>query len=384
MGVAPVKYLDKIGFNGVLKKNAGGGSAKLSTAKSCGNLNYFENGTASGSASSNQAGGAAAAAGAASPGSPQNYQQAAAVAFQSFQNPFHNQYYIYRQGTYKTKNRIPMSYSAFHILGQGSFGVVYLARNNKNELIAVKCKLALNDPTLMQKSNMLFKGELEALFNLKHNNIVRLLGVEIEFNEVVSLVMEHIPGIPLDKYIYKNGKLKEPTIQLYTKQIVQAIAYMHSKFVMHRDIKSSNIMLIANTWIKLIDFGMAKRLYVNEIGFSTSTSTMVGTIPFMAPEVRNFQSYNSKADIFSIGALIYEMANGDPFVRVAHEYMTETIILSQVKGVVNVPTLSSQANSFMQYCLIRDANTRPSASTLLSHPFISSVNVPPQKYVAPK
>lgn len=46
--------------------------------------------------------------------------------------------------------------------------------------------------------------------------------------------MEHIPGIPLDKYIYKNGKLKEPTIQLYTKQIVQAIAYMHSKFVMHR------------------------------------------------------------------------------------------------------------------------------------------------------
>ena len=80
----------------MLKKNAGGGSAKLSTAKSCGNLNYFENGTASGSASSNQAGGAAAAAGAASPGSPQNYQQAAAVAFQSFQNPFHNQYYIYR------------------------------------------------------------------------------------------------------------------------------------------------------------------------------------------------------------------------------------------------------------------------------------------------
>lgn len=115
-----------------------------------------------------------------------------------------------------------------------SYYKVYLARNNKSELIAVKCKLALNDPTMMQKSNMLFKGELEALFNLKHQNIVRLLGVEIEFNEVVSLVMEHIPGIPLDKYIYKNGKLKEPTIQIYTKQIVQAIAYMHSKFVMHR------------------------------------------------------------------------------------------------------------------------------------------------------
>ena len=66
-----------------------------------------------------------------------------------------------------------MSYTAFKVLGQGSFGIVYLARNNKRELIAVKCKLMLNNYNLMQKSNILFRGELEALFNLKHNNIVR-------------------------------------------------------------------------------------------------------------------------------------------------------------------------------------------------------------------
>ncbi len=83
-------------------------------------------------------------------------------------------------------------------------------------------------------------------------------------------------------------------------------------------------MIVSKTWIKLIDFGMAKRLHVNDYGYS-NTNTMVGTIPFMAPEVRNFQSYNSKADVFSIGALIYEMANGDPFVRVAHEFITETM-----------------------------------------------------------
>ena len=109
-----------------------------------------------------------------------------------------------------------------------------MAKTTKNELIAVKCKLILSNYNLMQKSNVLFRGELEALFNLKHNNIVRLLGIEIQNNEVCSLIMEHIPGVPLDKYIYKNGKLKEHTIQLYTKQIVDAIAYMHSKFVMHR------------------------------------------------------------------------------------------------------------------------------------------------------
>lgn len=289
---------------------------------------------------------------------------------------------VLRHGDYKSRHRENMTYSAYQVLGQGSFGVVYLAKNNKNENVAVKCKLILNDHSLMQKSNVLFRGELETLFNLKHENIVRLLGIEFQYNEVSSLIMEHISGEPLDKFIFAKGTLSESYIQLYTKQILNAIDYMHSKLVMHRDIKSSNIMVISSTWVKLIDFGMAKRLYINGLGFSHSTCTLVGTIPFMAPEVRNFQSYNSKADIFSIGALIYEMANGDPFVRVAHEYITETIILSQLRGHVYVPSLTKIANNFLQYCLIQDANMRPSASNLLYHLFIRNVNVPSQKRIS--
>jgi serine/threonine protein kinase len=136
--------------------------------------------------------------------------------------------------------------------------------------------------------------------------------------------MEHISGVPLSDHIRKNKHLKENNIKLYTKQTVDAIDYMHSKFVMHRDIKSSNIMLVSKTWIKLIDFGMAKHLEIkcHEV---SSASSMVGTLSHMAPEVRNFECYNSKADIFSIGALIYEMANGDPYVRVSDDYITETL-----------------------------------------------------------
>lgn len=213
------------------------------------------------------------------------------------------------------------------MLGQGSFGMVYLASNNNKELVAVKSKLFLNDYHLMNKSHQFFRGELEALFNLKHVNIVRLLGAQFEFNDVSSLIMEYLPGETLDKYIYKNKQLSEKTIKIFTRQTVDAVSYIHSKLVMHRDIKSSNIILISRTWIKLIDFGMAKRLYADDIGFSLSTSTMVGTVPFMAPEVRNFQSYNCKADIFSIGALIWDMANGDPYVRIKNNYnlMTETM-----------------------------------------------------------
>ena len=150
-------------------------------------------------------------------------------------------------GVFKTTSKMTYEYTAFQILGQGSFGMVYLARtssnnshssNSKNELVAVKCKLVLSDYELMQKSNVLFRGELEALFNLNHPNIVRLLGVELELggcgSEVSSLVMEHIPGEPLDKHIYKNRKLTEDTIQLITRQTVDDIEFMHSKLVMHR------------------------------------------------------------------------------------------------------------------------------------------------------
>ena len=66
-----------------------------------------------------------------------------------------------------------MTYTATQILGQGSFGIVYLAQNNRNQTLAVKCKLMLNDYYLMQKSNALFRGELEALYNLEHPNIVQ-------------------------------------------------------------------------------------------------------------------------------------------------------------------------------------------------------------------
>ncbi len=285
-----------------------------------------------------------------------------------------------KQGIYKATDRSYKSYSAFKILGRGSFGLVYLATTSENKRVAVKSKLYLNDFNLMNKSIQFFRGELEALFNMKHPNIIRLLGVEFESNEVSSLILEYVEGETLDKYIHKHQALSEKNIKLFTRQIVEAVAHMHAKLVMHRDIKSSNVMVVNERWIKVIDFGMAKRLNVDDMGLNMSTSTIVGTVrtrralrffnldmivllfvygvikvPFMAPEVRNFQRYNSKADVFSIGALVYDMANGDPFVRIKNEWnvITETLILSQHQGQLIVATLSIAANSFIQYCLIK-------------------------------
>ena len=93
-----------------------------------------------------------------------------------------------------------------------------------------------------------------------------------------------------------------------------------AKFIIHRDIKSSNIIIVNKKTIKLIDFGMAKLLNVNPESYQVyPTNSCVGTVPYMAPEVRTFQGYDSKADIFSIGALVYEMATGDVYVHNVHD-----------------------------------------------------------------
>lgn len=183
-----------------------------------------------------------------------------------------------KQGIYKATDRSYKSYSAFKILGRGSFGLVYLATTSENKRVAVKSKLYLNDFNLMNKSIQFFRGELEALFNMKHPNIIRLLGVEFESNEVSSLILEYVEGETLDKYIHKHQALSEKSIKLFTRQIVEAVAHMHAKLVMHRDIKSSNVMVVNERWIKVIDFGMAKRLNMDDMGLNMSTSTIVGTV----------------------------------------------------------------------------------------------------------
>lgn len=86
----------------------------------------------------------------------------------------------------------------------------------------------------MKKSTLLFRGELEALYNLHHRNIVKLIGVEFKHNEVHGLIMEYVNGERLDKLIRRYRFLNETIVQLFTRQLVDAVAYMHSKYIMHR------------------------------------------------------------------------------------------------------------------------------------------------------
>ena len=142
-----------------------------------------------------------------------------------------------------------------------------------------------------------------------------MLGVEFDNGDASALVMEYVQGDTLIKVIKYYGALPEMTIKGFARRILSGIAYMHSRNVIHRDIKSSNIMVISGTYIKIIDFGLAKRVTSAYGPQADSTSTLVGTLPYMAPELMRYESYDARIDVWSFAVVVYEMATGQPFLN---------------------------------------------------------------------
>ncbi|CAF0874002.1 unnamed protein product [Brachionus calyciflorus] len=262
-----------------------------------------------------------------------------------------------------------IQYKKKGIIGKGSFGIVFLAINHRHELIAVKQKKESKDVASTIISNLLFSEELESLSELNHPNIVRLLGVEFSFRGPISIVMEYLEGKNLENIIKTYICLPEMQIRNYTKQLVDAISYLHSKNIIHRDIKSTNVMISSENVIKLIDFGMAKKGYPSAYTTqSDSSSAIVGTLAYMAPEILSSESYNATVDVYSLGVLVFEMGYGEPFLG----SKKSPIPLFKSTNLINLPNLTPMANNFMQNCLIENFKIRPRANTLKNHPFISS------------
>lgn len=258
-------------------------------------------------------------------------------------------------------------YRTQSIIGKGSFGVVYSAVNDEGDLVAIKTKKNLRDKKLMRISNELFRGELDSLYELNHPNILQVLGFEYDNYDVKSIIMEHIPGENLNQIIKKNIYLPEILIKIYTKQILLATTYLHYKNIIHRDIKSSNIMITNDYFVKIVDFGMAKK--VNSAYTPQSDSNLVGTLPYMAPEMLNSSIYDARIDVWSLGVLLFEMANGEAYF---HDENNATITLAQYQDILNLENLSIYANNFMMNCLIKDYNFRPTCHVLMQHPFLMS------------
>ncbi|XP_032817426.2 mitogen-activated protein kinase kinase kinase 19 isoform X1 [Petromyzon marinus] len=263
-------------------------------------------------------------------------------------------------------------------LGKGAFGTVFLGLTNQGKLIAVK-ELELRDAQSAngnqggQKQSELQKlqDEVELLTTLHHPNVVEYLGTEMEGNRF-SIFMEFVPGGTVAETVRGFGPLGESVCRSYIAQMTRGLAYLHGHGVMHGDVKGSNAVITPAGVVKLIDFGCAQRvalaLSCHENG---GLHSVHGTAYWMAPEVINGTGYARRADVWSLGCTLHEMAVGrPPFADMAP--MAALLHIGIRNGIMpGLPqAFSKEAQEFVEQCFIRDKLKRPSSQELLSHPFI--------------
>ncbi len=190
-------------------------------------------------------------------------------------------------------------------IGKGSFAQVYRAHNkdNENEKYAIK---VVNIESLKQKIIDNFKLEIDILKKISHENIVKLYDT-IEKRYIFYLVIDYCDGGDLNKFIKKNKKLSYDYTQFFYRQIVKGMKYLYDNNIIHRDLKSQNILLCTNGVVKITDFG-----FVTVKDQNMMMNTLCGSPLYMAPEIMKNKSYGANVDLWSAGILLYEMLVGEP------------------------------------------------------------------------
>ncbi|CAF1461389.1 unnamed protein product [Adineta ricciae] len=262
-------------------------------------------------------------------------------------------------------------------LESAAYGVVWSHLTITGCVIAVKeIELDEGDSERVRDDYASVREEVNILRALNHSCIVKFLGISLENTHLVKIFMEYLPNGTIENLLLSFGPFHNDVLKKYTKQIVEGVAYLHKNNVVHRDIKGKNIMLDMEGNIKLIDFGCAKRLKKNQNTHSLRQilKSMKGTANWMAPEVIAETGHGKKADIWSIGCTLCEMATGKPPWSFERNHVAVLLmIVNGTKPPADLPdSCPESAQNFFRLCLTRDPAQRPTATDLLNHPFLVS------------
>uniref|UniRef100_A0A665WMB9 non-specific serine/threonine protein kinase n=1 Tax=Echeneis naucrates TaxID=173247 RepID=A0A665WMB9_ECHNA len=261
------------------------------------------------------------------------------------------------------------------LIGHGAFAVVFKGRHKERRdwEVAVKC---INKKNLAKSQSLLGK-EIKILKELKHENIVGLLDYQVRTVGLASLSFQYCNGGDLAEYLHSKGTLSEDTIRVFLQQIAQAMKVLQSKGILHRDLKPQNILLChpegrrstsINISIKIADFGFARHLQTD-----TMAATLCGSPMYMAPEVIMSQNYDAKADLWSIGTIVYQCLTGKaPF----HASTPHELRLFYESNRTLLPSIPKETSSYLKNLLLgllqRNHKERISFDEFFHHPFLEA------------
>ncbi|KAF5281009.1 hypothetical protein FQA39_LY05214 [Lamprigera yunnana] len=264
-------------------------------------------------------------------------------------------------------------YEVEKTIGCGGFAKVKLATH-----VATGGKVAIKvmEKVHLGKDLHRVKMELKALKNLCHKHICKLYQV-LETDTHFFIVTEYCSGGELFDHIVERNRLSEQQSRTFFRQIVSAVAYLHSLGYAHRDLKPENVLLSSSDTLKLIDFGLCAK---PEGGIQSSLTTSCGSPAYAAPELVMGKSYcGSEADIWSMGVLLYALLTGSlPFDDIKIDALYKQIL----SGTYYEPLYLSKAScDLIKLMLQVDPKKRITVNALLNHPWITANGIlAPVKY----
>ncbi|KAJ5785692.1 uncharacterized protein N7503_010904 [Penicillium pulvis] len=250
------------------------------------------------------------------------------------------------------------NYTLGRLIGKGSFGKVYLASHKLTNGSKVVLKSSRKEDTNLAR-------EIHHHRQFLHPHIARLYEVVVTEN-LVWLVLEYCQGDELYNYLLRHGSLPVDKVKRIFTQLVGAVAYVHSKSCVHRDLKLENILLDKQENVKLCDFGFTREYE----GKSSYLQTFCGTICYSAPEMLKGEKYaGEKVDVWSLGIILYALLAGELPYDDDDDQVTKNRILSE-EPIYNAK-FPEDAKALINLLLSKRPLIRPSLEEILAHPFLA-------------
>ncbi|RME02629.1 MAG: serine/threonine protein kinase [Planctomycetota bacterium] len=259
-------------------------------------------------------------------------------------------------------------YTILSQIGQGGMGVVYKAKNANGEIVALK--VIYKNPQHTYESDKRFIREIQSIRSLNHPNIVKALdfGIDTKY-QYYFLAMEYVEGESLAQWLKREGRIPVIKSLEIAQSISLALDYAYKKNIIHRDIKPENILFSRQGAVKILDFGLAKKLDEKNI---TRSGEMLGTPYYVAPEItQGEKDLTVAADIYSLGITLFQMISGKvPFdkptcMQVIMQHMMDPLPQIQPLAPELPPSFVSPLQNLLEKMTSKNPKERISPAQLL-------------------